>query len=303
MSFASDVKNEICLSQKHGKDCCLLAECYGILLFAGAFHAGGFKIMTKNAAFAERVPWLFEKVFGAGVKTAVTETKEGSPLYFLSEASPGAMEAIFAGLSVSPAASVSLTLIPALLRTTCCKKAFMRGAFLAGGTLTDPEKAYYLEFSTPRMAVAAGFKAFLAGELEAAPKKMMRKSNYVLYYKESEHIEDLLTLIGAVSSALKMMEVKVVRDVRNHVNRVTNCETANITKTVYAAASQLEAVERIRRKRGLSALSGPLRQAAELRRKYPEASLAELAALADPPVSRSGLNLRLKKLAEIAEGL
>lgn len=185
------------------------------------------------------------------------------------------------------------------LKRECCIHSFLRGVFMACGSVTNPEKEYHLELAVGEEALA-GEIAALAEECGIQFRKTNRKGSSVLYLKESEPIEDMLTLMGAVNCSLELMNVKIYKDVRNKVNRVTNCETANIGKTVNAAATQVEQIRLIERTVGLDDLPDDLRELAELRLENPEMSLRELCMELSEPISRSGVNHRLKRLAAIA---
>ncbi|MCL2089485.1 MAG: DNA-binding protein WhiA [Oscillospiraceae bacterium] len=184
----------------------------------------------------------------------------------------------------------------------CCLSSFFRGAFIACGNISDPEREYHLEFKASSQRSAEEF-ADLMSESGFGFKTVKRMDRYAVYIKESEQIEDILTMIGAVKSSMDLMETKIVKDVRNNINRKTNCETANIGRTVDAAAKQVENIKLISRRMGLECLPERLRTAARLRLDNPEASLNELAALPQNNLSKSGLYHRLNKISQIAGGL
>jgi len=184
----------------------------------------------------------------------------------------------------------------------CCVYAFLRGAFLAVGSVTDPKKDYHLEFASPHQQLCRDLLALMEG-LGLNPKYMTRKGSGIVYFKESEQIEDLLTMMSATNSSLEIMGVKILKNIRNKANRVTNCETANITKTVDAASLQLEMIEIIYRKAGLDSLPPELREIALERMNNPDMSLRELGEQLSPPLSRSGVNHRLARLKKIADEL
>lgn len=186
------------------------------------------------------------------------------------------------------------------VKKACCRAAVLRGAFLSCGTIVDPAREYHLEFRFLDRGQADLFASFCEG-FDLHFHRATRKETDILYLKESEHIEDLLTFMGAVKSAMNLMDVKIVKEVRNNVNRITNCETANIQKTVTASVKQVRDIELIRAGKGLSFLSEDLQKTAKARLKYPELSLGELCKVIDPNLSRSGLNHRLKRLSAIAE--
>lgn len=180
--------------------------------------------------------------------------------------------------------------------------AFLSGAYLACGSVTDPEKNYLLEFTVYRAGLVEPLAALLE-QVVGMPKFQLRRDQAVLYYRESENIEDALTAAGAPKSAMELMEVKIVRDMRNKVNRVTNCETANIDKTVIAAANQIEDINYIIQNRGIEYIPDHLRELAELRLENPDVSFAELAAMLTSPISKSGVSHRLRKLSQLAKEL
>ncbi len=184
----------------------------------------------------------------------------------------------------------------------CCFSAFLRGAFLACGTITSPEKNYHLEFVVPFLKLS-GDLFCLMDELGLKPKKVLRKGSHVIYFKDSERIEDVLTTMGATNSSLELMGIKINKDIRNRVNRRVNFETANIGRAVIAGLAQVEAIETIQRFFGLDSLPEALRKTAEIRLENPEATLSELEELHDMEVSRSGINHRLGRLISIAEEL
>ncbi len=184
-----------------------------------------------------------------------------------------------------------------MLETDCCRQSFFRGAFLAGGSVTDPDKRYHLELLTSHPSVSR--EAFnLMLEMGFAPKDAVRSGGYITYFKQSEAIEDVLTTIGAPLAAMGIMQAKMQKDMRNAVNRRVNCDSANADKIVLAAQEQLDAIRELDRKYGLDTLPDILQETAMLRIANPESSLADLARLASPPVSKSCMSHRLKKLLE-----
>ena len=187
-----------------------------------------------------------------------------------------------------------------LIQNECCLAAFLRGVFLSCGSLTDPNKEYRLEFVCPSHLMAQYLYGFLSGIIEN-PKIAERDGVYYVYYKHSEAVEDMLTLVGAANAALEVMEIKVEKDMRNKLNRVNNFENANLAKTVNAAVDQTEAIEKIIAAGKLDSLSEALRETAVLRKDNPDSSLSQLCEISG--CSRSGLNHRLKRLIEIANEL
>ncbi|MBE6935337.1 MAG: DNA-binding protein WhiA [Ruminococcaceae bacterium] len=295
MSFSQEVKRELCAVDIL-EDCDALGECYGILLFANLFRQNGVRVITGNEDLARRVEMLFLRAFGLRVEPR-RGSKEGRYVFEITKKQE--LSKIFNAFGLDPNAS-GVRLNRAILEEDCCKAAFLRGAFLSGGSVADPESRYHLEFVTPHYVFSTEMTAFLM-DAEFQPRITRRQSKYVLYFKSSEAIEDFLVQTGAPMSALAVMQAKVVKDVRNQINRHVNCETANITKTVDAAAAQIRAIHILEEDGRLALQPKVVQEAARARLASPEASLATLAAALDPPVSRATLSYRLKKLVELAE--
>ncbi len=189
-----------------------------------------------------------------------------------------------------------------LLMQTCCKRAFIRGAFMAAGSISDPNKAYHFEIVCHTKEQARQLQELLCG-FDTDAKIVERKGHYVVYIKEGAHIVDSLNIMEAYVSLMKLENVRILKEMRNSVNRKVNCETANISKTVNAAVKQIEDIRLIQKMRGLDDLPAQLREMALLRLEYPDAPLKELGGYLDPPMGKSGVNHRLRKLSAIAEEL
>ena len=187
-----------------------------------------------------------------------------------------------------------------VIEEDCCRTSFVRGAFLAGGSVTDPEKRYHLELATSHLRVTREVYSLLM-ELGFFPKDTTRSGNHVLYFKQSDYIEDVLTTLGAPVCAMRIMEAKVEKDLRNGVNRRVNCETANLGKAVDAAQEQLAAIRRLEASGAYRDLPDKLRKTAELRKANPEATLQELAQMQDPPLTKSAINHRMRKILELSK--
>lgn len=186
-----------------------------------------------------------------------------------------------------------------VIQKDCCKKAFIRGVFLAAGSVNDPNKAYHFEIVVRNRDMAEGIKDVIASfQLEA--KIVKRKKYYVVYLKEGSMIVDMLNIMEAYVGLMDMENVRILKDMRNDINRRVNCETANIKKTVSAARRQIEDIEYIEKTKGLGYLNDSLRELAELRLEEPDANLSELGEMLNPPVSKSGVNHRLRKISSIA---
>ncbi len=295
MSFASETKTELCRTGL-GKACCIQAELYGILLFCNSFTSSGVRILTEHRGFLQRTEKLLKKAAGLTPDERRDEERGKLSLTIRDPEKLAKLCALFGcELERNPAHHVNL----GVLEEDCCRASFLRGAFLAGGSMTNPSKSYHLELITGHYSVSREVAALLR-EMEFRPGSLRRSGNYVLYFKHSEAIEDLLTLLGAPMAALELMNAKVEKEVLNSVNRRLNCDEANLDKAVNAALSQLSAIRRLRESDKLESLSPKLREAARLREEHPELNLSQLGALAEPPVTKSTLNYRLKKIMELA---
>jgi hypothetical protein len=293
MSFAGEVKTELCRTAV-GRKCCAQAETYGVLLYCNTYSGNEIRIMTENAAFAKRLPILFRKAF----KLTFDRLPEGSGKYIFGITDPYKLDAIsqtFGGDTGALALHINF----AMLEENCCRAAFLRGAFLAGGSVTDPRKGYHLELATSHLSVSREMLALMR-EMELEPKDAQRKGNSVIYFKQSDRIEDFLTVVGAPLSAMEIMNAKLEKDLRGSVNRRVNCDAANLDKTVEAAMVQVDAIRKLEHSGQLTCLPHKLREAAMLRLAHPEDTLIQLAERCDPPVTKSALNHRLRKLVELS---
>lgn len=296
MSFSSDVKQELC-KLNISRRCCAQAEAYGVLLFCNTFHSRQVRIITESPWFKERLPVLFRKAFHVAFDVLPTEG-EGKGSFLIED--PEKLWIIFETYGLERNAAVSAHVNFANLEEEHCRTAFLRGAFLAGGSVTDPLKSYHLELATSHFHVGREVPALMQ-EAGFQPKATTRKGNYITYFKQSEHIEDFLTSIGAPISAMDMMTAKLERDIRGSVNRRVNCDAANLDKLVAAAQHQIEAIHKLEAHGLLGAQPAKIQEAAKLRADNPELTLNQLAALCDPPVTKSAFNHRLRKLVELAE--
>lgn len=283
---------------KTQRDCCAAAEAYGIFLFSNTFSRHEIRVITEHEIFAEHFAALVRKVFGTEFDTPAGTGTASKGIFVLNNAE--AIKKIMDFYGYETGRSFALHLNMASLEEEHCREAFVRGAFLASGSVSSPEKKYHLELVTRHYNLSREVMALLL-DMGFTPKTTVRKSNYMIYFKDSEEIEDFLTKCGAPTAAIAVMEAKVEKELRNRVNRQVNCETANLTKTVDASQRQIEAIERLIGRGGFDNLPDKIKEAALLRMKYPEAALGELTSSAPFKVSRSGLNHRLAKLVEIAE--
>lgn len=188
------------------------------------------------------------------------------------------------------------------IQNRCCKRAYLRGGFLATGSISDPDRSYHLEITFPDSLIAEEYIRFL-NDFEVEPRQIMRKGHYLVYLKEGQEIVDFLNVIGAHIALMKLENIRIMKDMRNQVNRIVNCETANLEKTVNAALRQVDNIKFIAETKGLDSLPGSLRQIAELRLENPDVSLTELGQMLTPALTKSGVNHRLRKIDNIAEKL
>lgn len=296
MSFSSDVKEELC--EVTWQACCRAALAYGLFQTGRAFSAAAVSVQTERTAVAQLYRTLLQEICGV---TAVRESEREGGFHLLSVDGAEARRQVLTRFGHEEG-EVSLRLNRANLECEHCAAAYLAGAFLACGAITDPQVDYHLEFHLPQYNLSRDLITLLR-ELNLRPKFMSRKSNQVIYFKESEQIEDCLTRMRATSASLQLMSVKMVKDIRNNVNRLANCENANIDKTVAAATAQVEAIRRIQQCGGLDSLPAELQEIARLRLEYPEMSLRELGEALAEPISRSGVNHRLRRIMEFAESI
>ena len=304
MSFSSIAKGEICRTQLTG-ECCELAELSAMIHTAGSISISGgqftLRIDTENAAVARRAFLLIKQLFGLQAKMQMhTNPLKGNHIYSLAiDQSNARMVALDTrligddGILFSPDKS--------FLASRCCKIAFLRGAFLGGGSITNPEKRYHMEFVCSQKEFAQGLLNIVK-DLGICAKMISRNKNFVVYLKESDPIITLLTMMGAHASILNIENIRIIKSVRNAVNRTVNCETGNLSKTVNASLKQQESIAYIREHLGLDKLSPGLREVAQARLDNPEATLEELAVILGA-VSKSGINHKLRKINSIAEQL
>ena len=296
MSFSNEVKTELCRWALSPKSCAR-AEAYGVLLFCHSFTDNEVKIVTGCPAFAQRLPELFKRAFRVTFDRKPEGAAQGKETFLITE--EGKRAAIGDTLGYDPGATLAHHINLALLEEDACRTAFLRGAFLAGGSVSDPAKSYHLELCTSHYSVSRELPALLR-EVGFEPKQTTRKSNYVTYMKSSETIADFLTALGAPLASMELMNAKLEKHLRGSVNRRVNCDSANLDKAVDAALEQVEAIQRYARTRGLDSLPDKLRETAELRMAHPELTLSQLSVLFQPPITKSALNHRLRKLLDLA---
>ncbi len=294
MSFSAKVKRE--LSQLPASKCCAISESMGVLLYCNTFRRDLIRIVTENEDFSLLLPKLFRKAFGIGFDSL--PQNGGKRTFTITD--PEKISAIFEAFGYNPNREKVLNLNYSVFEDEACPIAFLRGAFLAGGSVTDPEKRYHLELATTHAKVSGETHALML-ELDLEPKETGRSGSSVLYFKQSNAIEDFLTTVGAPVCAMAIMEAKVEKELVNGVNRRVNCETANLSKVVDAAMNQMAAIRILREKARFESLPLKLQEAALLRERNPEGTLEELSGMTDPPISKSAMSHRLRKLCELSK--
>lgn len=301
MSFSTGVKKEI-MSQEPAFPCCLRSMAYGMLIFGRSFNINNISMMTDSEETADTYIDIVSKATGAKVTKTISPS---GGKYILSVDEREEREKVFAAFNLT-GSERSLRINRSVLtnegddENNCCFASFIKGAFLSCGTVCDPNKMYTLEFIVPYMKLSEDLFALLK-EAHLDPKSTTRRGIYVVYFKDSSNVEDILALMGAAMAMLEIVGIKALKDVRNRVNRVTNFDNANISKTVNASSAQIDAINLIEKTTGLDDLPQDIKEIAILRREYPEMSLRELGEEMTPPISRSGVNHRLMKLIDIAK--
>ncbi len=298
ISFSAAAKAEVCKVFPH-RDCCALAQCFGILLYCNSFTASGIKIITESRDFALLLPKLFKRTFNLNFDIFPSMEAPGKLIFQIIDEEK--IADIMDAFGFDLADTVSLHVNLPLLEEDCCKAAFLRGAFLAGGSVTDPEKGYHMEIATTHKSVARETYMLMHESMEVYPKTAERSGGQVLYLKQSDLITDFLTYVGAPVAAMGIMEARLEKELNNKVNRRCNCDDANTSKVVEAAQEQLAAIRILKEAGILDKLPPKLQQAATAREDNPESALSELAGMMDPPITKPAMNHRLKKLVQMAK--
>lgn len=295
MSFSKQVKNEL-LQIEYENSCCEKALLYGMSIFGKSFSCFEVCMQSENESIIKLYKKLLKKY--CNVKSDIKVSPKGKS-YSVTINKKSECAKILGAFGHNDGGSLKIN--HANFDCDKCCNAFLAGAFLACGTVSSPEKDYHLEFTVAFMNLSKSLVTLLE-EMELSPKTSVRKKySNVIYFKDSEAIEDCLYIMGAASSMFDMMRIEIVKDIRNRANRTANCETANIEKTVKASFQHIAAIEKIEERKGIDYLKKDLKDIAVLRRDNPEASLAELSRLSG--LSRSGVNHRLAKIVEIANNL
>ena len=299
MSFATKLKDELCKDVPE-QESARHALLYGFLLFSHKFSADEISFSVVHEPTARLFAEALATHCGISAKIIFHERARGT-LYKVSIDKASERRKVLDAFYHMPK-EPTLRINRANIENEEDVSYFLRGAYLVCGSLTDPHKEYHLEFGVSYMNLCKDLLA-LVGEVLPQPKSAVRRGSYIVYYKESENIEDMLTYIGAVLSSLEMMNIKIEKDIKNRVNRRMNCDNANMDKTLNASLSQVADIKYIFEQKSESFLPEELYQVAKLRLENPEMSLRELCESVEPPLSRSGMNHRLKKISEIANNI
>lgn len=317
MSFANEVKKEIC-GRNVGARHCLLAETAAIFINCGQidkekdhFNIENFavclKVVTDQYLVAERFQYLIQEAFGYQMQITVQAGHgSGRSRYLLSLSDGKETQRVLEALKLESVQGKlyeqDLAVNEVLLMSSCCRRAFLAGTFLCRGTMSTPEKNYHLEFVCNGSRQAEQLAAIMSF-FELDPRIVQRKNNQIVYIKEGRQVADMLNVMQATLSLLEYENIRIKREIRGNVNRKVNCEAANISKTVAAAMDQIHDIELIRDTVGLNSLSPELCETAMMRLEHPDIALRELGAMMNPPVGKSGMNHRFHKLKQMAEDI
>ena len=299
MSFSGTVKEELAEQISSARHC-QLAELAALIHFCGNTCENRLHLCleTENEAVIRKCFTLLKKTFN--IDNVVIGGK--SRLLPDDETESKVIQALHLSGKEKGAIALRAPVSSLLIKNSCCARAYLRGAFLAIGSMSDPEKSYHLEFVCSERAQAEQLRDIIQ-EFQIEAKVIKRKKYDVVYLKEGAGIVDLLNVMGAHVSLMNLENLRIVKEMRNSINRRVNCETANISKTVTAASKQIEDILLIRDKYGFANLPDNLRQMAEIRLEYPDVPLKELGGYLEPAVGKSGVNHRLRRLSEIADGI
>ncbi len=312
MSFSSNVKSELSHHFGNARHCSI-AEIAAIINMCGHIVENNnnycIKIQTENVTVARKYFTLIKKTFNIDSEINIRKNSQlkKNRIYNLTvRSNDDKVEKVLysTGIlrNVDGRKEIQNTIYPLVVSSDCCKRAYIRGAFLASGSITDPEKTYHLEFVCDSNEYAEGLKEII-NSFGVDSKIAKRKDHYIVYLKEGEQIVDILNVMEAYVALMDIENVRILKGMRNNVNRIVNCETANLNKTITASVKQAEDIKLIDKLMGLDKLQPALKEIALIRMEFPEASLKELGEMLDPPVGKSGVNHRLRKIGEIADEL
>ena len=298
ISFSGAAKAEVCRVFPQ-QPCCALAECFGILLYCNSFSADNIKIITESREFAQILPALFKKAFNVTFDIFPSLEAPGKLTFQICDGEK--ITRIMDCCGFDAADTVSLHVNLPLVEDDCCKAAFLRGAFLSGGSVTDPGKGYHMEIATTHKSVALETWVLMRELGSQNMKSAARSGGTVLYLKQSDLISDFLTFLGAPVAGMGIITAKLEKELNNKVNRRCNCDDANASKVVEAAQEQLAAIRTLEELGLVEKLPVKLRQAVIARKNHPYSALSELAEMMDPPITKPAMNHRLKRLVEYAK--
>lgn len=307
MSFSGTVKEELSRQISTARHC-RIAETAALLSLCGRFTAdGALRMQTENSAVIRKYFTLVQKTFNIETEIAVRENRQMKKghIYYVEIKDDALIRTVLLGTKLSREQNSGGALVlnnSLLIQQTCCKRAFIRGAFLASGSISDPEKGYHFEIVCPDERKAGQLQELIRS-FGIDAKVVVRKKSHVVYVKEGAQIVDILAVMEANVALMNLENIRILKEMRNTVNRKVNCEMANINKTVSAAVKQIEDIKLIEEKKGFQSLNDGLAEIAELRLQYPEATLKELGMMLNPQVGKSGVNHRLRKLSAIADEL
>ena len=318
MSFASETKNELARIEPE-KKCCMLAEISGFLRVAGSIGLVGFGkfkiiITTDNPAVARHYKKLIQDYFGIETKLEIGEGKAVGKSrsskkfsYSITIDADNRSEQILRETGILLVREgnnyISDGIYSGIVRTKCCKKAYLRGVFMGAGTMSDPEKGYDLEFVLETATMAADLKKLINSFVDLSCKVTERRGKRVVYMKKADYISDMLAIMGASSQVFSMEETRIKKEMVGSARRMSNCDSANMDRSIEASMKHIEAIKKIESSVGLASLPDSLREAADLRIEHPDISISALGELCDPPLKKSGINKRLMKIEEIASKL
>lgn len=311
MSFSSSVKDELVRHVGNARHC-KIAEIAAIINMCGKVHIVGdkvsLKVQSENPAVARKYFTILKKTFNINVEIMIRRNRQLKKNHVYSVYITDAANAIKVLKATHIISETEAGYVlhhhisPLVVATTCCKRAYIRGAFIASGSLSDPEKTYHLEFVNLYESHGRDLMALING-FDMDSKMIQRKKYFVVYLKEGRQIVDLLNIVEAHVALMELENLRILKEMRNNVNRIVNCETANLNKTVSASVKQLDDINMIDEHMGIHQLPENLEQVAIARRENPDASLKELGQMIEPSVGKSGVNHRLRKIGAIAQKL
>lgn len=307
MSFSSDTKNEL-VKIKNPNTAISICELAGAVAFGGKLRHGSeglnLQIITENPKTARRIYQLIKETAAVNSKIKIHKTASGNSYYQVYAENKDVVRLMYKLKFIEKPSDInyfaSFGINRDILDKPHKRKAFLRGAFLACGSVTSPEKKYHMEFVTPNYGLHNDLYAVMK-ELGLNPRIVVRKGNMVIYFKSSDEIADILTSMGAYSMLMNFHNTRIIKEIRNNVNRTVNCEAANMQKTVDASVDQVHAIEKLKKNNMFELLPENLKEVAELRMQYREHSLKELGEMLNPPLGKSGVNHRLRKIQEMAD--